>query len=132
MFDDLVHASQVVMNPYGDADYLTRENALRNFERLLFLLGVCVAHELVHLFVGYLTGEAVPSTPPHIAYPGTGGTLVGEAGWHWESAMWGGGKLENIEEPYDPLGVRKPDNSTSSSRVMAVLDKLTPTIFVAC
>ncbi|KAK0753760.1 hypothetical protein B0T18DRAFT_397767 [Schizothecium vesticola] len=38
------------------------------FQRFLFLLGLSSAHEIVHIFVGYLTGNE-DVTPGRVQYP---------------------------------------------------------------
>ncbi|KAK4185127.1 hypothetical protein QBC35DRAFT_28935 [Podospora australis] len=36
---------------------------VQHFERFLFLLGLSTAHELIHMFVGYMTGNDTTETP---------------------------------------------------------------------
>ncbi|KAK2690436.1 hypothetical protein QWA68_011234 [Fusarium oxysporum] len=41
---------------------------LAAFESFMFFVSVIIAHELMHLFVGFLTGYAWPSTPPQLSF----------------------------------------------------------------
>lgn len=65
-----------------------RDNrALRN---TLYVFGIAVAHELVHLFVGYIYGDADRNTPPLVSHPpGTASVKYGEAGRRWEKEYFG-------------------------------------------
>ncbi|KAK8004637.1 hypothetical protein PG989_004356 [Apiospora arundinis] len=81
------------------------------YERFLFLMGITVAHELVHFFVGFLTGYDAPSTPGEVSFlpsiyniPIAGGRYVGESGRAWEGVVFGG-IVETIENRSSPLGV---------------------------
>ncbi|KEZ46583.1 hypothetical protein SAPIO_CDS0390 [Scedosporium apiospermum] len=91
--------STIVRNAIQAADRLDREE-LRKF---LFLLGISVAHELVHMFVGYLSGDNEDDTPPTIGRypPGTSG--IGEAGMHWENVLFNG-FVEAMYDSSNPLG----------------------------
>ncbi|KAK8068466.1 hypothetical protein PG996_007578 [Apiospora saccharicola] len=94
----------------------TRNEQLRDahvsaYERFLFLMGITVAHELVHFFVGFLTGYDRPSTPEEVTYlpslyssQTAGGIDVGESGRAWEGSVFGG-IVEVWENTSSPLGV---------------------------
>ncbi|KAK4171153.1 hypothetical protein QBC36DRAFT_382776 [Triangularia setosa] len=65
-----------------------------DFERFLLLMGLATAHELVHTFVGFLTGNEDTNTPPRVQFP-VPSTLMpnpltgAEAGAFWEGQMLG-------------------------------------------
>ncbi|KAI1867950.1 hypothetical protein JX265_004004 [Neoarthrinium moseri] len=67
------------------------EAHLGAYEKFMFLMTVTVAHELMHFFVGYLTGLS------------SDGTLVGESGRAWEAFVLGG-VVETFENVRNPLG----------------------------
>ncbi|KAK8112193.1 uncharacterized protein PG998_008650 [Apiospora kogelbergensis] len=55
-----------------------------------FQMGISIAHEIVHLFVGFLTGTERAMTPPDIRMPGFGESDEhGEAGRYWEKIFLG-------------------------------------------
>ena len=65
---------------------------VEEFQRFLFLMGMAAAHELVHAFVGVLTGSAETLTPAAADYPRPGirGSVVGgESGRYFEGAFCG-------------------------------------------
>lgn len=56
----------------------------------LYLLGVSVAHELVHMFVGFIYGDPERDTPPLVNHPqGSPHVWVGESGRKWEKEFFG-------------------------------------------
>lgn len=90
----------------GAGQSIDEKNA---FESFLFLMSITVAHELVHLFIGSLTGDDRPFTPPGISYlpdhynTRIDGEPVGESGRAWESSFFGG-TVEAFEQKDNPLG----------------------------
>lgn len=98
------------------ADYLAYRNNKDNtiaHESIMFLMAITVAHELVHLFVGLLTGYIEPTTPPDVTYIAEhynkqleDGTFAGESGRAWESLMFGG-TVEVYEDEDHSLGFRQ-------------------------
>lgn len=57
-----------------------------DFHMYLFMLGLGLAHELVHVFVGYLYGDADYDTPPQVQYPVRPNPHSGqESGNYWEA-----------------------------------------------
>jgi hypothetical protein len=70
-------------------------------------MGMTVAHELCHFFVGYLAGYELPNTPPEIKYlqrdfTMTGGFPTGESGRWWEAQVFGGETRFLVEPLSDP------------------------------
>ena len=55
-----------------------------------FQMAISVAHEIVHLLVGFLTGKATPDTPTVVTGPGYGEPRRGESGRYWEHKFLGG------------------------------------------
>ncbi|KGQ06474.1 hypothetical protein BBAD15_g8209 [Beauveria bassiana D1-5] len=55
-----------------------------------FHLVIALAHEIVHLFVGYLTGDPNVLTPPNLSARGHGSSTAGESGNYWERTFLGG------------------------------------------
>ncbi|KAK5653605.1 hypothetical protein OQA88_8634 [Cercophora sp. LCS_1] len=75
-----------------DALIAADDGDVEEFQHFLFLLGITAAHELIHLFVGYLTGRHEPDTPAEVQYPPrsvtTGKVLTGgESGNTWEGRL---------------------------------------------
>lgn len=66
----------------------------------LFYMSICVAHEIIHLLAGFLTGTEDADTPPEVNGPGYGTSVVklssgrrravGESGRAWEQYTFGG------------------------------------------
>ncbi|KAK5635393.1 hypothetical protein RRF57_011105 [Xylaria bambusicola] len=86
------------------------EAHLEAYESFTFIMGITVAHELVHFFVGYLTGQDVPDTPEWVSYlppvynrVEENGTEIGESGRTWEGYVLGG-IVETAEDTSNPLG----------------------------
>ncbi|KAK3896975.1 hypothetical protein C8A05DRAFT_39475 [Staphylotrichum tortipilum] len=85
-----------------------RTNGTSAYEILEFEMTVSVAHEIVHLLTGFLTGANRPNTPYSLAPTGYAETMPdgetrGEIGWYWEN-LYLGGILEFWTNPTDPLG----------------------------
>ncbi|KAJ0124721.1 hypothetical protein J7T55_006062 [Diaporthe amygdali] len=76
-----------------------------NFERSLFFLTLTIAHELIHVFTGYITGDALRNTPPAVNHPrGLSGSMrPGEAGRAWERGFIGY-ITKSYFDSNDPLG----------------------------
>jgi hypothetical protein len=96
----------------GSNSYTTNNpDELSAYESLLFLMSVATAHEIVHFFVGFLTGYDQPSTPdfvnflPDLFNSSYRGIPVGESGRAWEGMVFGG-TLEAFEAQ-SPLGARQ-------------------------
>lgn len=84
------HLIQIIDNAIRVAD--ATDPDVEEFQRFLFLMGMAAAHELVHAFVGVLTGEADSLTPPPVDYPRAGlvgGLSNGESGRYFEGALCG-------------------------------------------
>lgn len=80
------------------------------FEDFIFLMAVTVAHELIHFFVGFLTGYNRPETPTKVSFIPSlynittpEGIEMGESGRAWEAIVFGG-IVETIEDRSSPLG----------------------------
>lgn len=57
---------------------------------IIFRIGVTLAHELCHIFVGYLLCNPRAQTPPDVTFgPGYGNDTQGEAGRFWEHVFFG-------------------------------------------
>ncbi|KAK7413373.1 hypothetical protein QQX98_007750 [Neonectria punicea] len=74
------------------------------WQKSLFLLGVAVAHELVHLFVGFMFGDGERLTPPVVNNPPGPRRSIrpGESGHFWEN-LFLGYRVEAYYDPSDPL-----------------------------
>jgi hypothetical protein len=63
------------------------------YEIQMALMGITVAHDLCHSFIGFLSGYHLPNTPPSLkrdvrkTFAGAG---TGESGHWWETAFFGG------------------------------------------
>lgn len=89
--------------PYGEA-----------FDAFMFLMAITIAHELCHLFIGFLVGYDRPKTPETLSYlpelynsQEWDGTRVGESGRSWEGNTFGG-IVETFEDTKHPLQKRQP------------------------
>ncbi|KAK4170840.1 hypothetical protein QBC36DRAFT_112223 [Triangularia setosa] len=94
-----------------NAVYAADNNHREDFERFCFLMGLATAHELVHTFVGYLTGDSGTDTPPRVQFPfiePSAPTPVSraEAGRFWEGKLLGF-LVQAWEDPRNPLGDRQ-------------------------
>ena len=83
------------------------------FERFAFIMAATVAHEPVHFFVGFLTGDCYPATPEVITYlPNLyngledDGTALGESGRAWEGSVFGS-TFDCFEDDRNLLGARQ-------------------------
>ena len=79
-----------------------------HWENFLFQVSLNIAHEIVHFFTGYLTGNKeddteTPYTPPAVTWRYYGEDGRGEAGWFWEGNVFGG-TIEHLADPDNPLG----------------------------
>jgi hypothetical protein len=74
-----------------------------NLEKFLFMLGLTIAHELVHFFTGRIAGDPATDTPSKVNYPPQLNVQRGEAGRYWEKAFLG----YEIESYWDPKDVLK-------------------------
>ncbi|TVY68100.1 hypothetical protein Focb16_v002492 [Fusarium oxysporum f. sp. cubense] len=74
-------------------------------QKILFLLSISVAHELVHMLMGFMFGDSERLTPPVINHPpGTPrGPRAGEFGRYWEAKFFGC-VVEAHHDPRDPRG----------------------------
>lgn len=84
------------------------------FETFMFLMGITVAHELCHLFVGFIIGWERPATPGNISFlpelynhTARDGNVIGESGRAWEGWVLGG-IVDTFEDPRSPLQARQP------------------------
>ena len=76
------------------------------YELQMFLMAISLAHEAVHLFVGFLHGSYRPNTPPSVTFlpmlynrPSPDGLgMDGESGRRWEADVFGGA-IEHYVEP---------------------------------
>jgi hypothetical protein len=75
-------------------------------EKALFFLALTVAHEMVHVYFGYLTADEGRNTPALTNYPPglTVGEMNGESGRFWESHFIGA-ITKACHQPSDPLGL---------------------------
>lgn len=68
----------------------SRQSNRVNAANFKFHLVIALAHEIVHLFIGYLTPDKRVSTPPSMAPQGTYGRSEAESGRFWEELLLGG------------------------------------------
>jgi hypothetical protein len=74
-----------------------------SYDMFRFQMAITVAHEIIHLLIGYLTGKKQPHTPPEVSLAPYGTMVTGESGRYWESLLLGG-VVEFYEDSQDPLG----------------------------
>ncbi|KAI0536633.1 hypothetical protein GGR58DRAFT_528110 [Xylaria digitata] len=106
IIEHLIRAGEVISNPgQRRVDYLPA------YEGFLFIMATTVAHEMVHLFIGFLTGYRSPDTPKEVTFLAplyndliATSTRIGESGRMWESLVFGGA-IETAEDISNPLGV---------------------------
>ncbi|KAI0403870.1 hypothetical protein F4802DRAFT_569693 [Xylaria palmicola] len=105
IMQNLVRAGEAAIN-----NRQPREAQFAAYENFMFIMAITVAHEVVHLFVGYLTGRELPNTPRRVSYiPSVynklqdDGTEMGESGRAWEGYVFGG-IVETAEDRANPLG----------------------------
>ncbi|KAK4233931.1 hypothetical protein C8A03DRAFT_38318 [Achaetomium macrosporum] len=79
----------------------TRNSApesVAHMEKLLFLLGLAIAHELVHLFIGRMTGLSTVHTPGKVSSKSGSRSdlsrVIGESGDYWEWIWFGKVRIE--------------------------------------
>lgn len=77
-----------------------------NYNCFKFQMAITIAHEIVHLLTGFLTGTARPYTPPGVSLGNYGNRNMGESGRYWESILLGG-VVEFFEDGNDPLQERQ-------------------------
>lgn len=94
LIDNMVYARQNY-NVAGDS-----------YSMFKFQMGISIAHEIVHLLTGFVSGTPRPDTPPSITLDPYGTRRRGEAGRLWESVLLGG-VVEFWSSNDDPLGVRQ-------------------------
>lgn len=58
-----------------------------------------VAHEMEHVFTGYLLRDPLAHTPPTVTYGGYGNDAVGESGRFLEGGVFGGFLDMKLEVP---------------------------------
>lgn len=78
-------------------------NELRGF---LFLMGLSVAPELIHTFIGFLTGDVGRDTPDSIRYPLVPVRREGESGNFWEGKLLRC-RIQACFNPRNPRGSRQ-------------------------
>lgn len=102
------HIGYMDVNRYIVNNMITaaQKNDASNLTRFEFLLGISIAHEIVHLLTGFLAGEKANTlhTPPDTSAEGYGTRRRGEAGRFMEELLFGG-QTEMWMNPQDPLGV---------------------------
>ncbi|KAI1208355.1 uncharacterized protein F4807DRAFT_148849 [Annulohypoxylon truncatum] len=96
----------MIINNMIHARRLEPNVARLNYSRFKFQMVISVAHEMVHLLVGYLTGSHSPPTPPGVTLTPFGNTVSGESGRYWESILLGG-VVEFYQDRNDPLEARQ-------------------------
>ena len=77
-----------------------------NYKRFKFQMVISLAHEIIHCFTGYLTGNSRALTPETISMPGFTQGIAGESGRYWENLFFGGAILF-YKDSNDPLGTRQ-------------------------
>ncbi|KAL9567130.1 hypothetical protein ACKAV7_008899 [Fusarium commune] len=82
------------------------EIAGNTYNLFKFQMGISVAHEIIHLLTGFLTGESRPDTPPDVTMVPFGFRDTGEAGRYWEGILLGG-TVECWTNRGDIMGVRQ-------------------------
>ncbi|KAK5993042.1 hypothetical protein PT974_06469 [Cladobotryum mycophilum] len=91
---------KVIENALEAAD----ANDTRDWSKFLFLMSLSIAHELVHMFIGYLTGDSSRDTPPQVDYRPQASGSRGESGRAWEREMFGF-LTEAVYDPNDRRGL---------------------------
>lgn len=79
---------------------------MANLEKALFFLALTVAHEMVHVYFGFLTADEGRNTPALTNYPEglSVGAMNGESGRYWEGQFIGA-VTKAYYQPGDPLGL---------------------------
>ncbi|RBR15189.1 hypothetical protein FVER53590_08616 [Fusarium verticillioides] len=78
---------------------------IRALQKMLFLLSISVAHELLHILMGFMFGDSERLTPPVINHPPgiPRGPRAGESGRYWEAKFFGC-VVKAHHDPRDPRG----------------------------
>ncbi|KAK5655518.1 hypothetical protein OQA88_5789 [Cercophora sp. LCS_1] len=105
LVDTMVHVGQRATT-FRDPNHPEHVSCVVAWETFTFQLGMCIAHEVVHLLTGFLSTHRLHHTPPNVTALGYGDETTGEAGWYWETRMMGG-VLNFYEDRRDPLGVHQ-------------------------
>ncbi|KAM6523989.1 hypothetical protein FSOLCH5_004596 [Fusarium solani] len=95
LIDNMVYAHQQLPQMAGDS-----------YIRFKFQMGLSIAHEIVHLLTGFITGDPNPLTPPEVSLLRYGDSEAGEAGRYWEHILFGG-VVEFWSFNDDPMNVRQ-------------------------
>ncbi|KAK4099870.1 hypothetical protein N658DRAFT_539110 [Parathielavia hyrcaniae] len=86
------------------------EDAADAYDLFKFQMAITVAHEIVHMLTGFITGTSLPDTPPNVNVKPYikkyGKGVQGEAGRYWESIILGG-FVEFWSVPNHPLGMQQ-------------------------
>ncbi|KAF4342644.1 hypothetical protein FBEOM_3417 [Fusarium beomiforme] len=96
----------------AEAERQAWKGGMRNYDAgvsgniVLNKMGISVAHEVVHLFIGFLTGNPRSNTPPLVTLEPYGNRQRGEAGRYWEELVLGG-VAECWSNNNDIMGVRQ-------------------------
>jgi hypothetical protein len=77
-----------------------------NLQKFLFILGLTIAHELVHFFIGRILGDVEDDTPKKIDDPDMSTGKMGESGRYWEKHLLGH-RIERYWDATDPLGEKQ-------------------------
>ncbi|KAK3293435.1 uncharacterized protein B0H64DRAFT_212934 [Chaetomium fimeti] len=102
-----LYLSAAIIDNMGNAQDQSPAVARDSYDLFKFQMVISIAHEMVHLLTGFITGTREPNTPPRItAEPYNNQHDVGEAGRYWESRFLGG-FVEFWSEPSNPLRARQ-------------------------
>lgn len=63
---------------------------LKRYHSMIARVGITVAHEMEHVFTGYLLKDPKTHTPPPVTYGGFGTYAFGESGRYMEGDVFGG------------------------------------------
>lgn len=63
---------------------------LHRYHSMISRIGMTVAHEMEHVFTGYLLRDPTAHTPPSVSYGGFGDDALGESGRYLEAGVFGG------------------------------------------
>lgn len=63
---------------------------LHRYHSMITRIGMTVAHEMEHVFTGYLLRDPTAHTPPSVSYGGFGDDVLGESGRYLEAGVFGG------------------------------------------
>lgn len=77
-----------------------------NYDTTIYHMPVTIAHELCHLFTGFLNGTDRPRTPPDVTAAGhEPGAGIGEHGWAWECGTFGRGAYFFVQDQWKNASV---------------------------